>query len=38
MKQHSTVTLSMRDLDRLKVIQDVMNGELRTGVVPNALR
>jgi hypothetical protein len=37
MKQHSTVTVSMRELDRLKVIQDVVNGELRTGVAAERL-
>ena len=37
MEQHSTVTVSLRELDRLKVIQDVVSGELRTGVAAERL-
>lgn len=32
MYQRSTVTMSMRELDRLKVVQAVVAGELRTGL------
>ena len=32
MRQLSRVTMSMRELDRLKCVQAVIDGELRTGV------
>jgi len=32
MRQLSRVTMSMRGLDRLKCVQAVIDGELRTGV------
>jgi transposase len=31
MRRSATVTMTMRDLDRLKVIQAVVDGDLRTG-------
>jgi transposase len=37
MYQRATVTLSMRELDRLKVIQAVVDGELRAGLAAERL-
>ncbi len=37
MYQRSTVTMSMRELDRLKVIQAVVGGELRAGLAAERL-
>jgi transposase len=37
MYQRSTVTLTMRELDRLKVIQAVVGGELRAGLAAERL-
>ena len=37
MYQRSTVTMSMRELDRIKVIQAVLGGELRAGLAAERL-
>ena len=37
MYQRATVTMSMRELDRLKVIQAVVDGELRAGLTAERL-
>ena len=37
MYQRATVTMSMRELDRLKVIQAVVDGELRAGLAAERL-
>jgi hypothetical protein len=37
MYQRATVTMSMRELDRLKVIQAVADGELRAGLAAERL-
>jgi hypothetical protein len=37
MYQRATVTMSMRKLDRLKVIQAVVDGELRAGLAAERL-
>ena len=37
MRQMATVTMSMRELDRLKCIQAVIDGELRVGMAAERL-
>lgn len=38
MRQHTQVTMSMRELDRLKCIQAVIDGELRVAAASERLR